>query len=325
MRFTITLLMIFAFLAVGCGKQEPAAQTSAKVSAADSSKLHASTDAPQAVTTGAVRLQGMPGNIEPVVEVISIDPIPNKIVELITNQQNLLQAYLTPPKTSMKQPSDIVSAEDYQKITEQINALRQQYPAPVESEFYNDSGEPEMFTSRESLHKRYIPLFRAISVETMVPSINDISNQMRMDHATLEKLADQPGNEGLQARADINWLASLSRNFQQYQSVTRAYDLARRKQATLNTQTTGQTTFQSPIMAWKYFQQQTAPNIELEIGRTAAHTIYAEDDGSFEVEGHGKMIVRATLDGNSVFFIQDGPGAEHLKFSNLEQTTVDPT
>lgn len=315
MRFFPPLLIFAVALLCGCGeKSSPPAPAKAP-----------EPPKPQAATIGKLELVDLPDRVEPVIEVICVAFVPNRVYEMVTRQQQGLDAYLHPETDETADASAVVSAEDNEKITAQIKQLQKQYPARVTTEFYGDNGEPKNFTSRESLYQRYIPLFSAVKVSDLVNSLNAISAQMREDHETLKKLAEKPGEEGIQARADIRWLAALNEYFMNYQSVIDVYDTARRNQVMLSAQAAqAQAQMASPEKTWERLQAELSPDIEIELYKTALETAYTEDDGSFQVPGHGKLIVRAMMDGYSLFFIEDGPGADHIQFTGRQEIIVDP-
>lgn len=314
MKFCLPLLACVTLILLGCGKEPPPAPSAPPPP-----------PAPKKITTGKVELLDAPEGVEPLVEVISVGFIPNRVFEMVTRQQQALDAWLNPQSSTQTGAGNIMSQQDADRVTASINALQSKVPERTTSNVYNDAGEPQPYVSRESLRERYSSLVARLNVANFAETLNEISQKMRDDHELLQKLAAQPGPEGAQAQADINWLAAFSQYMQQYQGLVAQYDEARRKEVLRqNQEIEAMQKMATPEEEFKRVQAEVASTIQVELYKNSDGASYAKEDGSFQVEGHGKLVVRTILDGYSLFFVQDGPGGEHIEFTDLKNSFLDP-
>lgn len=314
MKFHAPLLLLICLVFIGCG-EEPAP---APPPAPEPAK-------PTAMTKGHVELVGLPDRVEPVVEIISVGFVPNRVYEMITRQQQALDAVLKPKSKEASEATQIMSNQDRDRFNARLDAIKANYPDRVTTNIYNDEGKAEPYISRESLYQRYKPLVESISVENFAESINDISAKMKADYELLQKLAEKPGEEGAQAKADINFLAKFSEYMQGYQNLVSQYDEARRKELVRQAQETQATQkLGTPEQQLERIQAQSAATLEIEVYKNADGSAYVEENGDFNTEGHGKLIIRVIMDGYSLFFVQDGPGDDYIEFTNLKKYFVEP-
>jgi len=307
------LIICALTLLTGCGKEESAPAPTPKPEST----------APQKATTGKVSIVGM--EAEPVIEVISVGFIPNRVYEMVTRQQQALDAYLNPKSEEDSGSSKLVSQQDFDRLTAQIDSLKQKFPDRVTTPLFGEGSELTDFTSRESLSQRYKTLVDALSVDTLISGINEISEKMRADHKLLTDLVAKGGEGSNQAKADINWLAAFSQYMQGYQSVVAQFDEARRKEGLRQAQEAhAKQQMASPKETWKQVQGDVANQIELELYKAAADTAYADEDGNFQVTGHGKLIIRAIHEGYSVFLVHDGPGGDYIEIDDIQNIFIEP-
>lgn len=318
MKIALPLLLLASLMFAACG-EKPAPPPAAKKPAAP---------AAQKLTSGNVAIVGMGDRVEPVLEVIIVGSVPNKVYEMITKQQTALDAMINPKQTETAPASQIMSPADHERITKGIEALQREFPEQTTMHIFGESallGETIPYVSRESLHQKYQQMFNRLRIENLIDGLNAIVAKMKEDHATLVELSKQDGEGGRQATADIKFMSVLSTHLQEYQNVVDHYDEARRKELLRqNQEQNAIAQMATPEETWTRTQNEVSYPIQQELYKSATGTAYAEQDGSFKAPGHGKIIVRAIMNGESVFFVHEGPGDDFIDVTDLRSQVIEP-
>ncbi|WOO42679.1 hypothetical protein [Rubellicoccus peritrichatus] len=316
MRSSITAFFLFVLpcFFAACGKKPAPAPPPAPVEEV--------TIGASQTTTGNVLLATKLRPDVTSIEILCVPEVSPETRELILEQHKALQAYLDAPEPDAGDALVTLSESDTKKLNSALEKAKEGFPEPFESTFRID-GKSRLAESRRSLYERYLPMVEAVKVDNLESSLNAIFALMKQDHETLQKLAeDGSSNNAVQAMADMNWLASFSDYMKGFQSVVRRYDSAMRRQVRkINRDAKkGIAGPKTPEEIWEEAQHELAPKIELEIYKTSLGSAYADEDGHFELAGHGLLVARAEMGSYSVFFVNDGPGGELVRFSDVKET-----
>lgn len=319
MRSSITgLFLLLALFLAACGKKAEPVAAPAPVEAAKPKE-------PTLTTEGDVLLATRIRAKSDTLEILCVPEISPETRELIAKQQAALQEYLNPPE-DIENGSAELSASDNKRLQDELIKIKKEMPEPFVSQFRIKDNSRQI-ESRRSLYERYLPMVNDVNAVNLESSLNAIFTLMQQDHETLKALAaDGESNSALQAMADINWLATFSDYMNGFKSIVRRYDSAVRRQARKLQRDAGQGIQgpQTPEQVWQASQWELAPKIELEIYKTSLGAAYVDEGNHFALTGHGILVARTEIHGKSVFFVNDGPGGELVRFTDIVELQTDP-
>jgi hypothetical protein len=214
-----------------------------------------------------------------------------------------------------------------------LTELKGKVPPPMKSSF-TVGGDLRDFESRKSLYERYEKPISTLTLENMIPVLQQLGETMRADYDLLVKETES-GSESreLQAKADINWMASLSEYMQDYERLVRRYDSLRRRallrdarSSSRSPSSSSASSGESAQVAFDRFQMDNAMNLQVVCYKDALGTAFAQADGTFEVKGHGILLARIDDEHMRPLFFREGMKPPTISFADIEQSekTVQP-
>ena len=328
-----------ALTLAGCSKKQPA-----PAEAAAPPPPPQPTSVP--LTTGRIALADMPETDLSSVEVIVLPKLTPELIMLLDGQHNIYADLVAPPESEETEGDtaagedapanglELMSERDRDRLQNMLDELKEKVPPRMKSSF-TVNGAMRDFESRESLYERYAKPISGLTLKNMVENLNKIGDMMRSDYELLVKETESnTESRALQARADINWMASFSEYMDDYQRLVRRYDSLRRrailranrKSRYSSTSTSSSSAGETPEQAFERFQIDNAMNLQVVCYKDALGTAFAQPDGSFEVKGHGILLARIDDEHLRPVFFRQGMEAPTITFEELNQTekTVQP-
>ena len=229
------------------------------------------------------------------IEVIVLPEMTPELAAQLAEQQDLYVAVKLPEFQPEEADDgtiddmDLLSERDIKRLQEELDEIKANFPRPMASDF-TVGGSLESFTSRESLYNRYAGLNSNMTLENMIDSLNQITEQMRADYTVLqEEESYGETRRGYQARADINWLAAVSEYMEDFERLVRRYDALRRRGVRrLEREMSNEV---HPEDAFEDYQQENSVSLQVEVFKTALGNAHVNDDRSFEVTGEGVLVI----------------------------------
>ncbi|MBC2595296.1 hypothetical protein H5P28_13590 [Ruficoccus amylovorans] len=320
-----------------CSKQKPAATAE---------KAPPPPPEPKSVvmTTGKIGLDDLPDISFESVEIIVLDKLTPELIMLLNQQHKCYTALIAPPPEPEPEQAaapesepassdglELLSDRDRERLNDMLTELKGELPARVTSGF-TVNGTQRDFVSRESLYNRYAQPISTLTLENMVPVLQQMGQNMRADYDLLVKESESgSGDRALQAKADINWMAALSEYMPGYERLVRRYDSLRRRALLRDARSGGSSsssasTGESAEQAFERFQLDNAMTLQVVCYKDALGTAFAQADGTFEVKGQGILLARIDDEHNRAVFFRDGMKAPTVVFSEVKTTekTVQP-
>lgn len=337
-----TCVAAVALTLAGCSKKQPAP-------AAEKAPPPPPQPTVVPITTGRVELTDMPdmdGADLSGVEIIVLDKLTPELIMLLSEQHNCYTDLMAPPPAPEAQSDDaaaapdgttsgleLLSDRDRERLDEMLTELKGKVPPPMKSSF-TVNGDLRDFESRQSLYERYEKPISTLTLENMVPVLQQIGETMRADYDLLVKETES-GSESreLQAKADINWMAAFSEYMQDYERLVRRYDSLRRRallrdarSSSRSSSSSSASSGESAQAAFDRFQMDNAMNLQVVCYKDALGTAFAQADGTFEVKGHGILLARIDDEHMRPLFFREGMKPPTISFADIEQSekTVQP-
>ncbi|QYY36113.1 hypothetical protein [Ruficoccus sp. ZRK36] len=320
-----------AVLPAGCSKKQPAPVEVAPPAP----------PAPKVVpyTSGRLVLEDMPDVDLSTVEIIVLDKLTPELIMLLSQQHKLYSEMLAPPEPEAdEEPAaapgetesdglDLMSDRDRERLEKMLTRLQEEVPPRMTSSFTVNSDLRD-FESRESLYERYAKPIAALTLGNMITGLNQIGENMRSDYELLVRETESSNEQRvLQAKADINWLASFSEYMQDYQRLVRRYDSLRRRailranrSASSGSSSAGGSGQLTAEQEFDRFQMDNSMNLQVVCYKGALGTTFADADGNFEVKGHGILLARIDDKEMRPVFFRDPMKAPAITFEDLQQT-----
>ncbi len=325
MKYPLVTLSVLStlLLAVGCGE---------KPAPAPAPKVEAPAPAPEpvavTVTRGTLEFAALVSPEPTDIEVIVLPEITPDLAKLLAEQQELYVAVKLPefqPEAAEDNgitDMDLLSERDIKRLEGDLDEIKANFPKPMRSDF-TVGGVQQSFTSRESLYNRYTTLNDNMTLENMIESLNQMTEQMRADYGVLQQEAEfGETTRGMQARADINWMAALSEYMEDYQRLVRRYDALRRRGVRrLEREVSNEV---HPADAFEDFQASNATALQVEVFKTAMGNAHAAPDKSFEVKGEGVLIISINDEAGRPLLLNPSSEKALVFVNNLETTEVMP-
>ncbi|MEO0794588.1 MAG: hypothetical protein AAFX93_05485 [Verrucomicrobiota bacterium] len=275
---------------------------------------------PQNVTTGVLKITGLPGATLTNTEIIVLPSITSETRSLIQKQNQAMRAFLFPPTEAAPNADQVVSEDDAKHFAEEL--------APVQAEFperltfpYKYQGREQKYTTSQGLWDKYNRYIQGLNASNFIRGLEHINQEMQTDYGTLKSIMEgDRKNEANQALSNVNWMSTLSEYMASFQPLIRQYDTMR-KNFLMSQANSGDV---DPEILWNEFQANNARNLELRIYKDSIDAAYPDTAGKFALNGHGSLVVRSVIEGGSVFLIPDDIGGEHAQISELSEVSINP-
>tara|TARA_B110000093_G_scaffold86941_1_gene94097 strand:+ start:2652 stop:3599 length:948 start_codon:yes stop_codon:yes gene_type:complete len=261
-------------------------------------------------TSGILRFDGLPGESISAAEVLVVSVLSDVARERILRQRELFENKITGRVEDLAGVSSIegMSPVDAMKLEASLGALRSQFPSVRVEDVDLGNNRLRKYQSDVALFKEYEYLFASIEWDNVERGLEFIADKMTADSKALVARSSGMDDDALQqSDVTLDWLRAVQQHYNSY--VVLAQESVEAKNRYLHAQAAVASTPAEPT-DWDGYVAWHAHNLIMDISENLLGTAFAEEDGSFEVEGQGIVIVRVQLGVVSAYFL---PGSEHEK------------
>jgi hypothetical protein len=299
MLFRVSSLSSALFLLGACSDAppEPAAAVKSAVVAPKSVQK----------TSGILRFDGLSPESISASEVLVVSALSDVARERIVRQRELFEFKITGRVENPDAVSAIegMSPVDAMKLEASLGTLRAQFP-PIRVEDV-DLGNNRLrkYQSDSALFKEYKYLFASIKWDNLERGLTFIGDKMTADNKALVARSNGLDDEGFQQiDVTLDWLKAVQQHYNSY--VELAKENVAAKNRYLKAQADGASTPAEPT-DWDTYVAWYANDLIMDTSENLLGAAFVAEDGSFEVEGRGLVIVRVELGVVSAYFL---PGSE---------------
>lgn len=301
------------FLLSGCSDAPSSSAPAAKPA------VEPSAPEPKLKTTGVLHFDGLPPGSVSAAEVLVVSSLGDQARQRILRQRELFEYKITGRVEAVEEAGGIaeVMAADGARLEASMAQLPVQFP-PVRVEDV-DLGNNRLrkFQSDTALFKEYKYLFASIKWDNLERGLKFISEKIKADsQALVERSAGLEDTDYQQVSVTLEWLKSVQQHYNSY--VVLAKDYFDAKNRYVRAQAAVQYTPTEPT-DWEAYVAKYANALIID---TSAHLLgaaFAAEDGSFEVEGHGIVVVRVELGAVSAYFLPDWEKEQRVSVEDLQQ------
>ena len=299
--FAFSSVLLSLFGVVACSD----APSESKVAVPDPAEA----EAPEPVlkTSGVLHFDGLPPGSVSAAEVLIVSELSDAARVRIERQRELFEYKITGRVEAAAEMAALagVSAADSAHLVAALAELSGDFPPVFIKNIDLGNNRLRKYQSDVELFKEYQYLFRAIQWENLERGLKFIAEKVKADHAALVTRADAAEDEAYeQIGATLDWLESVQAHYGQYVDLGHEYVEAQKRylrvQAALDAKPSEPTD-------WDAYVAKYANTLFVDTSEHLLGAAFAAEDGSFEVEGHGTLIVRVELGVVSVYFF---PGSE---------------
>jgi hypothetical protein len=260
-------------------------------------------------TSGMLRFDGLPAESISAAEVLVVSVLSDVARERILRQRELFENKITGRIEDSAGVSSIegMSPVDAMKLEASLETLRSQFPSVRVEDVDLGNNGLRKYQSDAVLFKEYKYLFASIKWDNVGRGLKFIADKMTTDNKALVARSSGVDDEAFQQiDVTLDWLKAVQQHYNSYVVLAQESVEARNRylQAQAAASTPAEPTDWDGYVAWH------ANNLIMDTSENLLGTAFAEEDGSFEVEGQGIVIVRVELGVVSAYFL---PGSEHEK------------
>ncbi|CAA6677519.1 Unannotated [Lentimonas sp. CC4] len=268
-----------------------------------------------AKTAGVLKLDGLPPESVSAAEVIIVSELSADARKRISRQRELFEYKITGQTEGGAAVSAIpdVAPADAVKLDAAMRALKGQFPAVLVMDVDLGNNRLRKFQSDSGLHQEYKYLFSSLKWDNLERGLKFISEKMETSNQEILAAGEKADDDGYrQAEANIAWLKSVRSYFAEYFALATDYHEAKDRYID------AQTVDQDPT-DWDTYAAMYAHMLIMDTSEHILGSGFAAEDGSFEVKGHGIMIVRVELGVVSAYFLPGSGTEERVRIDDLRQ------
>jgi len=260
-------------------------------------------------TSGILRFDGLPAESISAAEVLVVSALSDVARERILRQRELFENKITGRVEDSAGVSSIegMSPVDAMKLEASLETLRSQFPSVRVEDVDLGNKRLRKYQSDAVLFKEYKYLFASIKWDNVGRGLKFIADKMTADNKALVARSSGMDDEAFQqSDVTLDWLKAVQQHYNSY--IVLAQESVEAKNRYLQAQAAASTPAEPTD--WDGYVAWHANHLIMDTSENLLGTAFAEEDGSFEVEGQGIVIVRVQLGVVSAYFL---PSAEHEK------------
>jgi hypothetical protein len=300
--FSLSSVFVALFLLGACSDAPP--ESTAVV------KPEVKASEPVRKTSGVLRFDGLLPESISASEVLIVSALSDVARERILRQRELFENKITGRVEDSAGVSSIegMSPADAMKLEASLETLRSQFPSVRVEDVDLGNNRLRKYQSDVALFKEYEYLFASIEWDNVERGLKFIADKMTADSKALVAGSSGVDDEAFQQiDVTLDWLRAVQQHYNSY--VVLAQESVEAKNRYLQAQAAAAATPAEPT-DWDGYVAWHAHHLIMDTSENLLGTAFAEEDGSFEVEGQGIVIVRVQLGVVSAYFL---PGSEHEK------------
>lgn len=310
----VLLMWVSSFVVVGCSDTPSQGNTPAD-------PPHDAVPEPVPMTKGVLHYDGLPPSSVEIVEVLIVEKLSAAARERIERQRVLFEYKITNRSEPPAQVSVLagVSAADGIQLLASLEKLSEAFPAVLVNDIDMGNNRLQKYQSDRGRFNEYQYLFGAIKLDNLERGLTSIADKIELDNKALVQQADQlqSDNERYQeVRVTLDWLQSLQAHYYAYAELAKHYFDAKNRY--IEAKVVAESRPAEPT-DWNAYAVAYANLLVMDTAEFLLGAAFAAEDGSFEAEGHGIVVVRAELAGTSAYFIPGSEKEKRVWIENLQQ------
>ena len=313
--FAVSSVLLSLFAVVGCSDapSEPKVVVDPPV---------AEVPEPVSKTSGVLRFDGLPPESISATEVLILSELSDEARQRLLRQRELFEYKITGRVEAVVGASVIaeVLPADGVTLEASIAQLLTQFPSVRVADVDMGKNRLRKFQSDPALFKEYKYLFGSIKWDNLERGLTFVAEKIETDNQALVakgEAAEGPDDVGYQqALVTLDWLKSVQQHYNAY--VVLAKDYVAAKNRYLQAQAVAQSTPAEPT-DWDAYVAWYANTLIMDTSEHLLGAAFAAEDGSFEVEGHGIVLVRVELGVVSAYFLPGSEAEQRVRIENLKQ------
>lgn len=291
----------------------PAAKPAAKPAA------EAAEPEPVLKTSGVLRFDGLPPESISAAEVLIVSSLSDEARQRLLRQRELFEYKITGRVEAVVGASAIADVLPADGVTLEagIAQLPAKFPPVRVADVDLGNNRLRKFQSDPALFKEYKYLFGSIKWDNMERGLTFISEKIETDNKGLVAQSAKADDAGYQqASVTLKWLKSVQQHYNAYVVLAKDYFDARNRY--LQAQAVAQSKPAEPT-DWDAYVAWYANTLIMDASEHLLGAAFAAEDGSFEVEGHGIVLVRVELGVVSAYFLPGSEKEQRVRVENLQQ------
>jgi hypothetical protein len=254
--------------------------------------------APVPMTSGKIRLIGLPAEGMTACEVLVVDQLEPEARKRIERQRELLEQKLTGKDADQAIEKEIgMSQEQYQGFSQQIYQLAQAFPQVWSEDVKIDPNSRGTIrvSSDADVHKEIKALFDVVTFDNLERALPVLGEKLQAQSDRLHIAAKSAEGESYhRIRLTLDWLGSVAEHLNQYIAVRN--EIIRAQRAYVNA-------YPQEPQDWDGYSVYYRDTMLIDVSQHTLGAAMVGSDGLFEVEGTGEIIVRVEYAPNSAYFI----------------------
>jgi len=273
---------------------------------------------PVAKTAGVLTFDGLPPESISGAEVIVVSELSDDAMKRLLRQRELFEYKITGRTEGGPAVSALpeVAPADAVKLEAALRALRERFPEVLVMDVDLGNNRLRKYQSDGELYKEYQYLFSSLTWENLERGLKFISEKIEANGREIEVVGEEVEGDGYrQAEANMAWLRSLREHFNAYVSL--GHDYFDAKNRYVQSQAVGQAVTEPTD--WDAYAAIYGNMLIMDTSEHILGSGFAAEDGSFEVEGHGTVIVRVELGVVSAYFLPGSDNEDRVRIDGLRQ------
>ena len=302
------------FVVAACSDVPSTPVAAAKPAAAEVAELES-----KLKTSGVLRFDGLPPESISAAEVLIVSSLSDEARQRLLRQRELFEYKITGRVEAVAVGSAVadVLPADGVKLEASIAQLPAKFPPVRVEDFDLGNNRLRKFQSDPALSKEYQHLFASIKWDNLERGLTFIAEKIETDNKGLVAQSAKADDAGYQqASVTLKWLKSVQQHYNAYVALAKDYFDA--KNRCLKAQAGAQSTPAEPT-DWDAYVAMYGNTLIMDTSEHLQGAAFAAEDGSFEVEGHGVVIVRVELGVVSAYFLPDSEKEQRVRVENLKQ------
>lgn len=304
----LVVLSLAGFLfGTGCSKSE----------LADERVEHAEVTEPVAKTSGQVQLGEVPEDGLMVRELIVVGALDEATRAHLQRQRELFELKV---RGEVLTHDEWQQSEQYRQLLEQWKLLTGSYPEPLIVDVDLGNNRLRKYPSERALYDAYRSLFFALEFSNMQRGIEFIQNKINEDRARLElQLKSDSEDQSKIAEVTLQWLKQVHGYLSTYIDAANEYWKAEAAFATERAKA------MALPQSWDEYVSVYETAILVGISKQIIGSTEIAEDGQFEVEGQGELLVRLEYVGpRSAYFLVQDQNESRVQVENLREFIAAP-
>lgn len=273
-----------------------------------------------AKTSGVLSFDGLPPDSVDAAEVIVVSSLSDAARERILRQRELFEYKITGRVEAVAGASVVadVLAVDGIRLNARLAQLPSKFPPLRVADIDQGNNRLSKFQSDPELFKEYKYLFDSIQWGNLERGLTFISEKIETDNQALvaqaegADLVDDFGAQ--QAEVTLDWLKSVQQHYNTYVALAKDYFGAKKRYIEAEAQSGPK-----EPSDWDSYVAKYANYLVMDISEHLQGASFAAEDGSFEAEGHGVVVVRVELGMTSAYFLPGSVNEQRVLIKNLQQ------